>query len=633
MPQFALSVACAHLSVDPRDPLQFELTENDIELHPPDGSPTSIPVRTEITAERGLEAGTLFEVPFRGRRDGQYEMFDNSKERGATAAHVIPVTRIGQLFERRDALRDNNAKADKLIGFFLAKISQAEVDEFNAVQLSPDEFVQRRAWLTKLVNHPQLNVLEADYHELKPEEMDDDAKTFLGNYRNLERNIAKNDELVAEIASRRDELRSLIQDRAIIFGFAASGMVDKVSTALHDTLPGAMVHAAIVNAILGGGEMWRKAPLWLNVDMTLLLGTFATWIVTCRGQYRAHLAALALLIAYTLVNGFVIFDLGNYILTLGYPMIVIAGVWGVITARRALVEALDRAKVESEFRTYVDPTLVDYVLANKTGGRIRAQRREMSIVFVDLENFTAGAEQLKSRAARVVNFYMDTMVRIIRANGGYVNKFLGDGIMFFFNAPNENEKHAPCAVRTVLEIQTALNRVLAGRKRSRTGFKVRAGISTGVVTVGDAGSSDASDYTVLGDIANLGSRLESANKQFGTNCAVMHRTVELCNGEFLMRPLGRFRVAGRAEPVDVFEPIALTEHAVEQQRACAQATAEMVQLFKRGDFAGCLAAIDRLEAVDHPTKLTELYRRECNRLLASPPAAQSECGIIDLKEK
>lgn len=633
MPQFALAVACAQLGVDVRDPNQFRLTEDWIELRPANGPPISIPIRTEQTAERNLLAGTLFEVPLRGRRSDPWTMFDSPHERGGAAPkHVFPATRVGDLLDRRASLRRNNEKLDRLIRFFLSKIDIEELDRFNSMGLPGEEFVERRAWLMKLVNHPQLNVLDADYRELKPDELDADANLFIGNYRSLTDKAAINDGLLAEIASMRNDLRSLLQDRAVILGFAASGRMDQVSTALHDTLPGAMVHAAIVNAILGG-EMWRKAPLKQNVGITLLLGMIATWIVTSRGQYRSHLAALALLVTYTLINGFLVFDFGNYILTLGYPMIVIAGVWGIVTARRALVEALERAKVEGEFRTYVDPALVDYVLANKTGGRIRAQRREMSIVFLDLEGFTAGSEQLKSRAARVVNFYMDAMVKIIRANGGYVNKFLGDGIMFFFNAPNENNRHAQCAVRTVLEIQSALQRALSGRKRRRTAFKVRAGISTGVVTVGDAGSSDASDYTVLGDIANLGSRLESANKQFGTNCAVTQRTLELCNGEFLMRPLGRFRVVGRTEPVEVFEPLASIECAGEPERACAHATAEMVRLFKLGDFTACLAAIQQLEFVDRATKLTELYRRQCNRCLANPSSAHCESGVIDLTEK
>src|SRR4029079_3843606 len=101
-----------------------------------------------------------------------------------------------------------------------------------------------------------------------------------------------------------------------------------------------IVHAAIVNAILGG-EMWRKAPQWLDLLVTFLLGFAATWMVACRGQYRAHLAAISLIACYALTNAFVLFDYHDYILTIAYPIVAVAGVWGVITARRALIEAIE----------------------------------------------------------------------------------------------------------------------------------------------------------------------------------------------------------------------------------------------------------------------------------------------------
>jgi adenylate cyclase len=168
--------------------------------------------------------------------------------------------------------------------------------------------------------------------------------------------------------------------------------------------------------------------------------------------------------------------------------------------------------------------------------------------------------------------------------------------------------------------------------RRRTAFRVRAGIATGVVTVGDAGSRDASDYTVLGDIANLGSRLESANKQFGTACLVNARTAELCRGQFLMRPLGRFRVVGRTEPVEMFEPLACAEQACMEQRALCDASSKMIALFQSGVFSACLEHLDSLESRPDALKLTGIYRDECKRLLRDLPNAPWD-ATIDLQAK
>lgn len=300
----------------------------------------------------------------------------------------------------------------------------------------------------------------------------------------------------------------------------------------------------------------------------------------------------------------------------------------------------EREHVTRRFRSYVDPALVKYVIEHPESERIRSEVRELTVVFTDLEGFTTISERLREGVVELVNEYLKVMTPLIRNHNGYRDKFLGDGMKFFYGAPERNPDHAIHAVSTVLkmdEMMRELNRELATKKRHLLeGFPklvMRAGVSTGVMVVGDAGTDEASDYTVLGDTVNLGARLETANKATGTRILLSDRTVELIPADlFLVRPVGRLRVVGRTRPVMAYEPLAFTKEATPEQLRCAELTRAMVDCFLRADFAGCMAAERDLEAAMGPSKLGALYRDLSLRYLADAPGV-SFSGEIVLAEK
>lgn len=300
----------------------------------------------------------------------------------------------------------------------------------------------------------------------------------------------------------------------------------------------------------------------------------------------------------------------------------------------------EREHVTRRFRSYVDPALVKYVIEHPETERIGSEVRELTVVFTDLEGFTTISEKLREGVVELVNEYLRVMTPLIRNHNGYREKFLGDGMKFFYGAPERNPDHAIHAVSTVLkmdETMRELNRELAAKKRHLLeGFprlNMRAGVSTGVMVVGDAGTEEASDYTVLGDTVNLGARLETANKATGTRILLSDRTVELIPAElFLVRPIARLRVVGRTRPVMAYEPLAFTRDATPAQVECARLTRVMVDCFLSADFEGCLAAERNLEQAVGPNKLGGLYRGLCAKYIADPPGA-SFTGEIVLAEK
>lgn len=301
---------------------------------------------------------------------------------------------------------------------------------------------------------------------------------------------------------------------------------------------------------------------------------------------------------------------------------------------------VQRRHVTRRFESYVDPALVKYVLENPQTEHIAGEVRELTVVFTDLEGFTALTERLREGAVSLLNEYLRLMVPLIRSHNGYRNKFLGDGMMFFYGAPEQNPDHAIHAVATVLKMQETMvtfNALIASRREefgdALPQLAMRTGVSSGQMIVGDAGPEEASDYTVLGDTVNLGARLESANKQLGTRILLSERTVELIPPNlFLLRPVGRIQVAGLKRAVLTYEPLAHLDQATARQKAAAALQTRLVERFHAADFHRCLELVAEAERDFGPGKLTGVYRSLSERYLHSPPGSDF-AGQIVLTEK
>ena len=252
--------------------------------------------------------------------------------------------------------------------------------------------------------------------------------------------------------------------------------------------------------------------------------------------------------------------------------------------------------------------------------KLEGEVRELSVVFTDLAGFTTISERLREATVPLLNEYMGRMVPLIREQGGYVNKFLGDGIMFFYGAPRTDAAHAVHALTTVLRMQQALvpfNQSLA--ERGLPPVAMRAGIASGDMVVGDAGPADAADYTVLGDVVNLSARLESANKATGTYIMVNDRTAELVGELFLLRPIGTLQVVGKTQGVKVFEPLAFSSEATDAQRQTVALSQAMIDAYVAGAFGDCVQAADAMDMALGKSKLAALYRDLAARYMQAPP--------------
>jgi adenylate cyclase len=233
---------------------------------------------------------------------------------------------------------------------------------------------------------------------------------------------------------------------------------------------------------------------------------------------------------------------------------VLGGLVGGLAASWA-TEGRQRRFLKQAFRHYLSPHVVERLLEDPDRLKLGGERRELTIMFSDLAGFTSLSEGLDpEELTALLNEYLTLMTDIILDEGGTLDKYEGDAIVAFWNAPLDQPDHAERACRAAVRCQRALaeNRP-RWRERCGRDLTMRVGLHTGEVVVGNLGSRQRFDYSILGDAANLAARLEGVNKVFGTGSLVSAETMQRAAGAVLGRELGQVRVVGRQEPVTVHE--------------------------------------------------------------------------------
>jgi len=635
-PQLGLATAMAMLNVNPR---AVRFSTDGFSLPMPDGGSRFVPTRDlKLTLPSGKHPGYYFDIPWfgaSGSTDAYTTMYDPERK---ASSQQIAVSAIWKLRLIKDYILANNRNADTAVFNILRSIDPQHESEFLEAkkQFKPEDAGARKPWIKLAAEIAAANgYLRPHKPASTPAEIDEE---FIVSAANALQTIQRNaDSFQEELNDRQGDLEKSVKDKAVIIGWTATAVIaDFVPTSLYGKSPGMIIHGTVYNAIMTN-HFWRRSPDWLTAVVSVIVGLLTTACVARFHAVAAFLTSLGILATYILVNCLVVFDYGGYLLGLAGPVVTVAAVWSIGTVFRFVIESRELKRITESFQTRVDPALVKYVIDNPDKVQLTGERRELSVVFTDLAGFTTLSEKLGEDTVTMLNKYMGIMVPAIRRHSGYVNKFLGDGIMFFFGAPAENTDHARQAVVTVIEMQKLLiefNKELTAQNLPN--LKMRAGISTGLMIVGDAGSVDtmhrAADYTVLGDLVNLGARLESANKATGTLMLMTERTVELMGDSILARPVGRLVVVGKTQGVMVYEPLAMRAEATDAQKNLVSLTAEVVKAFQAADFAGCLKKVEAMEAAVGASKITKLYRELSEEYLATPPGEPFD-GCITLSEK
>jgi len=373
------------------------------------------------------------------------------------------------------------------------------------------------------------------------------------------------------------------RDRYVFFGFSAPGLLDLRATPLSPVAPGVVVHATVLDNLLGG-DFIRPTPAAAVVIWTLLVALAAsTAMIFCRRAWQSALAA-AVLVPMPWAVGFALYDRLWW-----WPVVAPAAAAVLALAGAMLInyatEGRQKAYIKGAFKHYLSPAVIERLIEDPSSLALGGEKRLLTIFFSDLEGFSSFSEKLGPvELTGLLNDYLTAMTDIILEEGGTLDKYVGDAVIAFWNAPLAQPDHAQRALRAAVRCQETLSRLREGlRERYGALLRMRIGLNTGEVVVGNMGSRERFDYTMLGDAANLASRLEGANKAFGTYTMVSETAWEASGGVFPGRCLGRIKVVGRARPIGVFEPLGGEGAAAPPG---AEAFAAGLEACRKGDWAG-----------------------------------------------
>ncbi len=345
------------------------------------------------------------------------------------------------------------------------------------------------------------------------------------------------------------------KDKLVLVGATAPGLYD-IRPAPYRTASrfflGVETNANIVNSLLHRPPLRdnSRAISWLLVAM--VLGTLAGWTVWSSSEYLGPLMGVLLLLFIALPSFFVAFYMLHSVIP--YAAIALAT---ALPVGLGIYERLgaERRMIRSQFSSYVSEDVLAMLMQDPDMVR-EGTSREITLLFSDVRGSTALAEQsVPQEWLAQLNEYMSEMTEAIFEYDGYLDKFMGDGIMAIWNAFGTQEHHAHMAVRAGLEMLQRLEFLNHEWERSqgRRPFSIGLALHTGDAMLGDAGSTQRRQYTAIGDTVNTASRIEAMNKEFGTTFIISEATAELVRDNFELRDIGEVEVRGRSEGIRVFE--------------------------------------------------------------------------------
>jgi len=386
------------------------------------------------------------------------------------------------------------------------------------------------------------------------------------------------------------------------------------------TIAGVYIHATAVNNLLGRDglvELGRWPVALIAFVFAVLVGIAARLLAPA----TAAVAAFALAALWTWCAIFAFDRL--LVLPLSEPFLAGLASLVAIIAYRLVVSDRGQRLLRRSFALYLAPQVIDKMLASDKLPELGGEARNVTIFFSDLADFSTISEKMApTELVAFMNEYLSAMTDIIEARGGYVEKYIGDSIVAMFGAPVDDADHARNAALAALGCRARLEDMNRTSPAFR-GLKVaqRMGLNSGEALVGNIGSRRRFNYSVMSDAVNVASRLEGANKYYGTTIIASESTVTLAGDAFIWRELDATRVKGRNAPVKIFELVARAGEATAEQREAASAYAEGLSAWRARAFAAAVDCFARVAGFDKPSAL---FLKRASAYANDPPGADWE---------
>lgn len=413
------------------------------------------------------------------------------------------------------------------------------------------------------------------------------------------------------------------KDKIVLFGMTSTIYQDVHSTSFQaETYPGVEVHATIIENMLR--QDFLTKPDWTLLVEPLLIGLLGIGLGIVLQRTHPFSGALAmffcLVAVVSVVHGVFLFQ--KIWLNVTFPIVFLLLDYLVITTYKYFTEERKQQQIRNAFQHYVTPTVVDQMLETIDALKLGGERRVLTALFTDIRDFTGIAESMTPEdLVQFLNEFFTAMSMTVLAYEGTIDKYMGDSIMAFFGAPVAQVDHAMRACKTALDMRSHLQELQAAwQTRGLPSINIGVGVNSGEMSVGNMGSEELFDYTIMGDHVNLASRLEAINKQYGTTIVISEFTCDFLRDDasFLVRELDVVLVKGKSTPVTIYE--LLGYGAVDQQtQAFLAAFQQGLDAYKNRKWNQALAAFRKALQIhphDHPS---EIFVQRCGEYAQNPP--------------
>ncbi len=434
-----------------------------------------------------------------------------------------------------------------------------------------------------------------------------------------------------DLYREKQDYSSLIKDKIVLIGARYSSSEDKYQTPIDPTnsLHGVMIHAQAIQTILDQAWLRNVTPVEQAGLIVVMVALALAIVFALRIRWALPLLA-AIILLYGMVAAPLMFRYQGVILDLVYPRlgVIMAAIVGY--AYRYVTEFAQKKRVAGALGQYVNEQVARDVLESdaarvKTSG----EKREITVVFTDIRGFTTISESLQPQSVvALLNEYFEVMTEVILKNDGIVDKYEGDALMAVFEDRQGLPDQACRAAQAALDMRAALGKLNAKWKNDgplpggepKPEIDFRAGISTGEAVVGNIGSSRHLQYTVIGDIVNLGSRLEGANKKYHTGIMLSEASYDRIKNSYACRFLDLIKVKGKEKPVKTYELLCPKGQLSEEQEMLITAYNRGLVLYFQRNFSGALEVFQKEVLSRWPADyLTNLYAGRCELMKIYPP--------------
>lgn len=374
-------------------------------------------------------------------------------------------------------------------------------------------------------------------------------------------------QIVSIIDVWRDQVPpETFRDKIVLVGDEAVGSSDIRPTPFDEVYHGVELHADVIDNVLHQNFLTREGMVVFDILVILVLGILLGLFLPRMNASRAIVYSALLLVLFTVVN-VLAFTTAGIVLGYIYPGMALVFISGSLISYQYLTEEREKKRTRQTFQYYLDPHMIEQVMTQPDALKLGGEKREMSVLFSDIRGFTSFSEKMApTEVVQFLNQYFDRMTGVLFQYKGTLDKLIGDAVMCFWGHPLEMKDHAVKATLCALDMIQAVEDlrpmlILPGGAR----FDIGVGVNSGQMVVGNMGSQSRFSYTVMGDNVNLGSRLESLNKYYGTKILISDATYEACKDVIFCRELDKIQVKGKSQAVTIYEPLGVRRLGAERR--------------------------------------------------------------------